>query len=789
MTICNVPILHKFQVFDEDTINLSQDAILGIDFLQKCNIKIQFFKNNEQLRQIEQPQHNKNTIDPITVFTNFLNYVKAYTISIFISLFQEAHILNMIKQPSTNLWCTCPGCILADLASENDHPSQLILSEIFNSWIIKYLKFNSIVESFQEIPRIILRSLIHSKCSSFRGIYREIGNLIIVEISSDFTCPNCRSSNTTLTNFSQLNLHLTESVQTSLDMFLQHNQSIEIKSNCAKCYYTFMYQPRYKLLNLPRMLHLKIMNQIDPLRTTEPMTHFDISNNIMITTAGNRFDIYSYELVSMLFFNQPQNEGIITETNDDFRCYVHKPYEILNKHDNTLCHLLYKLNNVSQTHNDPRVSHFTNEIERNPSILKKIINMKPVKALYKKFINKSNNLYASTNRNTYIYPQRKSKSIRITKSMINKESDIHAHEQPNYRNQLSTDSTNILQTIERNYETDYTQRNRYLNSNLRSERNDLRIYTNPDTCLQHVNPTFRDEKHLLGLVNEGTMCYANSLFQAIIYDLFNTMAHTTNLSIGHTECKCIGCILHRTTQQYNKSHTPFLPSEFHDWITLSFPPNNISQGQEDVHELYSKIYTELRNSRSTIHSERTSTIHHSLSHKLTGQIKYTTYCSKCGYQSSNTESFSNIIIPPTPSIQKSLDMNFTPEIIEKWKCHNCDQLSPSVRKSDLIDLPQIMAICISNYTNEGSKIHNNIYIDTKLNLEHFLPMETENPTARYKLLSYICHSGSDSQNGHFFTVKPSANNTAIVLNDTEIIFYNEPIDRQTGIYLLFYELQ
>lgn len=97
------------------------------------------------------------------------------------------------------------------------------------------------------------------------------------------------------------------------------------------------------------------------------------------------------------------------------------------------------------------------------------------------------------------------------------------------------------------------------------------------------------------MYNPGNMCYANSLFQAILIDVIDIW----ELSLSHLKnnkkstCNCVGCVLRQTVKIYKQNMNCFNPSIYHNWIKNNFHSSNVPNAQEDVHELMKHIFSEL----------------------------------------------------------------------------------------------------------------------------------------------------------------------------------------------------
>lgn len=171
------------------------------------------------------------------------------------------------------------------------------------------------------------------------------------------------------------------------------------------------------------------------------------------------------------------------------------------------------------------------------------------------------------------------------------------------------------------------------------------------TCLQHDdNMCSQIVSSRVGLTNPGNMCYANALYQAILYDLFTTFNYEEAFHNHTKRCSYIGCILIKTTKLYDSCTNPFNPSIFHNWVTDHVPMNRPHQAQEDVHELLTLIRSTLENSHRFPSSNRFQ----SIPEKFKGVIMNTISCKVCSTEISIQERFSDLSVQISSSIMESI---------------------------------------------------------------------------------------------------------------------------------------
>lgn len=236
-------------------------------------------------------------------------------------------------------------------------------------------------------------------------------------------------------------------------------------------------------------------------------------------------------------------------------------------------------------------------------------------------------------------------------------------------------------------------------------------------------------------MNFDNMCYANALFQAILFDLIKPICYDTMNDQLHLRkvCSCIGCILLKTCKTYLSTFVN-IPTVFKGLLSVEI------------------------------------------------------VCNMCYAVESHNEEFSELILEPSNSISESLHKYFEPNVIIDYKCFRCGFQQISTQHYKLLALPKILCIVLNRFKLENIKNQHYMDIDLALNMCKFLYQNQELNSSTYELKSFICHTGNLCDSGHYYTIKVRLPNYNTKFDDHTVTHTNDISDTYNQVYLLFYEL-
>lgn len=652
-------VYHTFHILRDSDINLSQDAILGMDFLSKCNVQITIndtWNSDEWITHI--PNFSEKTIENNDIFyRDFIRYTKAYAISIFIPLMNQAILWGISLLNIDNIYCLCPGCLLTNIIENPESYTQTINSELFNSWLLSKVKDLLILDSFTNIPQLIFNSLYASDCLRFDNIYFHTASLMLGSIVSTVTCSKCNHYVQKTANFIQLSLSLSNSLQTSLDTFFTENPITLNNFSCRKCNRIHTTLIKHSIIRIPKMLYLKIQDVPDHEFTDRNIPLMDIPHTIVINENDTNTSrkTFTYELLSILIFKNKYTKRIRIRFDNRESIYIHtlRTSELLVDTDDNLCQCLYVLQNLKQSNTsdtyldslyinttDDKLNEMNINIKRKNSI-NDLTESDIIDNMYLRDASIEESPQQNSNKVSHDPNKHPKKSLRQnipfmgTKILLTNESSstydsnrhIRSYDRIKPSNEVNTENL-LLDEKSYTFNSNNTQNDNDFHTNKKfnctlmqqashncitdnfqisklvdlptiqstSKQTDTfqETFRNEFPCLQHEQKSLKPFDTRIGMSNPDNMCHANALFQAVLYDLMIEFQQRKNYT-QQKQCTCIGCVLIRTTKIYSMSNVAFYPSLYHTWVSNNRPLNSPLHAQEDVHELLELIRSQLVN--------------------------------------------------------------------------------------------------------------------------------------------------------------------------------------------------
>ena len=145
----------------------------------------------------------------------------------------------------------------------------------------------------------------------------------------------------------------------------------------------------------------------------------------------------------------------------------------------------------------------------------------------------------------------------------------------------------------------------------------------------------------------------------------------------------------------------------------------------------------------------------------------------------------NDFVPPPPTYANILTDKEKSEYNQLADIFTRERIA--FRSVELIDLPEVLVICLSLFNPSQQDAKVNI---KDLKFPETLPLEFERCSRVYKLNSWIDHWGSSIDSGHYTATVPFGDNAWVQCDDDKL---NGPNPRMNGavkdnnVYLLFYE--
>jgi ubiquitin C-terminal hydrolase len=283
------------------------------------------------------------------------------------------------------------------------------------------------------------------------------------------------------------------------------------------------------------------------------------------------------------------------------------------------------------------------------------------------------------------------------------------------------------------------------------------------------------EKGVVGLVNLGNTCYANSVIQTLrSIPAFTLLLLSGKLKANEAasdHLKQFMNAFHKLIKQlwenhrgsalkptgYIKSICELTTGTVYEQFSMNIP--------NDAHEYYVYILDRLQ-----VASFKEPTLPENISVSETawynsfkkdysklvplfyGQIKKTIHCNKCENETHTYEVFNSIKINlkdnGLPLIQSIQDY-YKDEVIDGYQCDNCNSKTDANIIQKIIKTPPYLCITINRFAHgfeTGHKDNRNFTLENDfLDLENIVANDTNE---KYSLISMIDHHGS-SRGGHY----------------------------------------
>lgn len=306
-----------------------------------------------------------------------------------------------------------------------------------------------------------------------------------------------------------------------------------------------------------------------------------------------------------------------------------------------------------------------------------------------------------------------------------------------------------------------------------------------------VSNVARREDELVGLINLGNTCYANSVLQALYMtsQLRDELLQSDSIPAGTNQKRLQELFAFlMLTERPAISPEKFLSQSKPPWFELGC--------QQDCTEFLRFLLDSLHGEHK-VHPQWRPTGDHtysgigrSLIQKVFGGLVKTTYqCLTCGGNSVNKEAIADLHLafpegsvmkgggpddktyptksasnggkeasatPTALSVDDLLESYFEPESMEgdnKYHCNACGELRDALRTVALVEPPRhliltLMRFSYDNATKTRSKILNNVAYPQVLVLPKHCGLEEP---AVYALYAVVVHSGTSTDRGHYYT--------------------------------------
>jgi len=262
-----------------------------------------------------------------------------------------------------------------------------------------------------------------------------------------------------------------------------------------------------------------------------------------------------------------------------------------------------------------------------------------------------------------------------------------------------------------------------------------------------LNPIFLPDS--FSLVNTGSICYFNSLLQALA-------SCTSLLNISFQDKTKTEYMFRKFVEQVKDNKIDSnISSEILKALQEDIP--YFGQGQESASEAFTLLINTINNPI--------------LTNLFLNRSKYTIQCLYCNYTTKEIHDYSIVLNMFHSDTITNENLLIQKNIINDYKCDNCGK-QKILKTIRLTMLPEIIFITFNIY-----------YIKKIHNFPIFIHLSKSN--LHYKLVSQIEHSGNLS-GGHYWAKVLRKNSTYYLCNDS---FYEKTdIKPSANTYIILYHL-
>lgn len=790
---------HKFHVVNDDQLTLRQDAILGVDFLKTNELTIDYSNKSIPLtRNFTSHNTEVNILSEIQKIV--INQTDLYLNYILLPILTQIAIQKNIRESDESIYCKCFGCNFLRVLKTNNVEHRLQCAKIPLNWLLSQITYLDIKELTHRIPQLLQSMLTSSTCICYGDLFHLSATSLNGSIISEMSCSNCNLFIQDTTEFIQIRCLPLPTVQASISTFFS-KQLVELSNyQCSSCSWKYTCCIQHWLTIEPKFLYLSIQRNRTFQESETHIKNVDIQKTIYLNKRGiadNKFPTLKYELVSISIFQNTDkiNDIDITLENRNIHTANFKLKIIFNKShyaDDILCNLLYELKQPNDC---------SNQIDNNnEKTFDQFLDQNEINTFVDEFLHPNNNIFPYMNIEEYTHSDNENENSTSDLSDISEfiltENLINKSEFENYKSYPNHIDSNLQTKINFNEDiliTDLLPEKCDLDGESIYDiytllKNQNREYTDPTTNknlhTKSENIDLVNNHKFKGLFNPNHMCFANALYQAILFDLFHNLnKYLQTILIPKAPCTCIGCVLRKTTKIYMEVESNFHPYLFHNWVNMNRTAVYNDIGHEDVHELLKNIMLELSNNNNICKVNFFEILRNFM-----GILSIQTVCSQCNHSNKIREEFSELILKPTTSISDAIKNYFTIETIDNYVCNTCQHTNTTHKEIQIDNLPRILCILLNRSDHLGKKNVNSTTISSMLDMAKYLSSDHISYYSTYTLKSFICHEGPQSNQGHYYTVRTVENNAYIKLNDIQITHLSKLIDHSEKVYLLFYEL-